>query len=259
MSPDRAALFTATGFFLAGFGYTVRSLSRGKPTATWPAFLLLLAGFSCQCAFLLWRGRDLGRCPITTPFELLTFVSWAMVLLYFLTGTAYRLSLLGAFTAPLAFVLQSTALLKPESAALPARSRPGFWPEMHATLSLIAYGAFALACVAGILYLIQDRLLKRHRGMQVVRHLPPVHHLSQAVHRLILIGTIILSSGILAAYQMPNRPPVGKLAFVWAIWGIYAAILAYDHWRGMSPRKAAWAASLGFLLPIISLWVVVRR
>jgi hypothetical protein len=58
---------------------------------------------------------------------------------------------------------------------------------------------------------------------------------------------------------MPNRPPVGKLAFVWAIWGIYAAILAYDHWRGMSPRKAAWAASLGFLLPIISLWVVVRR
>jgi ABC-type uncharacterized transport system permease subunit len=130
---------------------------------------------------------------------------------------------------------------------------------MHATLSLIAYGAFALACVAGILYLIQDRLLKRHRGMQVVRHLPPVHHLSQAVHRLILTGTIILSSGILAAYQMPNRPPVGKLAFVWAIWGIYAAILAYDHWRGMSPRKAAWAASLGFLLPIISLWVVVRR
>ena len=84
MSPDRAALFTATGFFLAGFGYTVRSLSKGKPTATWPAFLLLLAGFSCQCAFLLWRGRDLGRCPITTPFELLTFVSWAMVLLYFL-------------------------------------------------------------------------------------------------------------------------------------------------------------------------------
>jgi len=259
MPPDKAALFAASGFFLAGFVHAVRSLSSRSQQGHRIGTTLLLAGFLCQCLFLAWRGRALGRCPITTPFELLTFVSWAMVLLHFVTGTAYRLSLLGAFTAPLALVLQLTALLRYLPAHSPGRNRPGFWPEMHATLSLIAYGAFALACVAGVLFLIQDRLLKGHRNMNLVRHLPAIHHLSGAVHRLILTGTLILSTGIAAAYQMPNRPPAGKLAFVWGIWGIYAAILMYDRWRGMSARRSAWAAAIGFLFPVLSLWIVARR
>lgn len=260
MPPDWLALVIASAFYFGGAWFTVWSLSRGGHRGSLPGLLLVLAGFASQCVFLALRGKALGRCPITTPFELLTFVSWAMVLLYFIVGRAYRLSLLGAFTAPLAFVLQTTALLKPGSMA-PARAgvSSGFWPEMHATLSLVAYGAFALACVAGILFLIQDRQLKQHRGIHLVRNLPPIHLLHQAIGRLILTGTAILTTGIIAAYQMPSRPPVGKLACVWSIWVLYAALLIYERWRGMSARRAAWAAALGFLFPVVSLWIVVRR
>jgi len=29
-------------------------------------------------------------------------------------------------------------------------------------MSLVAYGAFALACIAGVMYLVQERQLKTH-------------------------------------------------------------------------------------------------
>jgi ABC-type uncharacterized transport system permease subunit len=35
------------------------------------------------------------------------------------------------------------------------------WLELHASISLIAYGAFALACIAGVMYLVQERQIKQ--------------------------------------------------------------------------------------------------
>jgi ABC-type uncharacterized transport system permease subunit len=258
MSPEKAALIAAALLFLGGVVHSFLSLRRGAYRHSWTAFGLIAAGFLCQCYFLYVRGQALGRCPITNPFELLTFTGWAMVLFYLVVGSAYRLSLLGAFTAPLAFLMQVTALLKtdtPPSAAAAGRT-PGVWTEMHASLSLLAYGAFSLACVAGIMFLVQDRLLKRHAGMGLVRILPPVHHLALALKRLLLTGLVILTAGILCAYQMPVRPAAPKLTAVWIVWGAYVLLLGYEQWRGMSSRRAAWAAVACFLLAVASLWFV---
>jgi ABC-type uncharacterized transport system permease subunit len=95
--------------------------------------------------------------------------------------------------------------------------------------------------------------------MSLVRTLPPVHHLARAVKRLIVAGTLILSAGIVAAYQMETRPPAAKLVLVWAVWTAYAVLLAYEYWRGMSARRAAWAAAGCFLLAIASLPFVLPR
>ena len=256
MTPEKIALVAATALFLGGFAHAFLSLRQGAYRHSWTAFWLIAAGFACQCYFLYVRGQNLGRCPVTNPFELLTFTGWSMVLFYFLVGSAYRLSLLGAFTAPLAFLMQLTALLKPDTPALPGRAAPGLWTEMHVTLSLLAYGAFSLACVAGVMFLVQDRLLKRHKAMSLVRNLPPVHYLSLAVRRLIIAGTVILTAGIAAAYQMPATPAAGKLVVVWIVWGAYILLLGYESWRGMSSRRAAWAAVACFLLTVASLWFV---
>ena len=256
MSPEKIALLAATALFLGGFVHAFLSLRRGAYRHSWTAFWLIALGFACQSYFLYTRGQALGKCPVTNQFELLTFTGWAMVLFYFGVGSAYRLSLLGAFTAPLAFLMQFTALLKHDTPAVRSPNAPGVWTEMHVTLSLLSYGAFSLACVAGVMYLVQDRLLKRHTAMNLVRNLPPVHYLSLAVRRLIISGTVILTAGIAAAYQMPARPAAGKLFVVWIVWGAYVVLLGYESWRGMSARRAAWAAVACFLLTVASLWFV---
>src|SRR6476646_8213260 len=125
-------------------------------------FFAVGLGFIFQTAFLSIRGHALGRCPLTNLFEVFIFLAWSVALIYMLVGPTYRLSLMGAFTAPLVVLLQGFALIAPidvrHSVKMPANSAL----EFHASVSLIAYGTFALACIAGVMYLLQERQLKTH-------------------------------------------------------------------------------------------------
>src|SRR3954452_1648110 len=76
-------------------------------------FFAIGLGFVFQTAFLSIRGHALGRCPLTNLFEVFVFLAWSVALIYLLIGPAYRLSLMGAFTAPLVFLIQTFALLAP--------------------------------------------------------------------------------------------------------------------------------------------------
>jgi HemX protein len=46
-----------------------------------------------------------GGCPLGNTFEIVQFVAWSAMLLYFFVGTAFRVSLLGLFTAGYAATL----------------------------------------------------------------------------------------------------------------------------------------------------------
>ena len=260
MSRELLVLILAALCYLGGFGYAVRSLRHCTYRPGRWTLLIMAIGGLCQTVFLHWRGREIGGCPMTNPFELLTFISWSIVVLYFIIGPAYRLSLLGVFTSPLALLFQIAALLRPESLA-PAvpKSTHSFWGELHAALALVSYGAFALACAAGIMFLLQDRQLKQHRISPVLRQLPPIHYLTRAIRGLLITGTGLLTIGIVSAYRMEKLPPASKLTIVWIVWALYASLILYESWRGMSARRAAATAAFGFLIPVISLWFIGRH
>ena len=156
-------LIASTLCFLAGFAYAMYALgAKVRQPSRWN-FIVMLAGFILQMGFLRLRSAAVGRCPLTNLFEVLIFLSWSVVLLYFVVGASYRLSLLGMFTAPLVFLIQLVAQLLPAAAHAPVyKKSAGFWPELHAAISLVAYGAFALAFVAGVMFLVQERLSLIH-------------------------------------------------------------------------------------------------
>ena len=110
---DRQLLIYATLCYLAAIIRTVVSLRARVFRRSRVVFLSIALGFLLQTAFLFLRGHALGSCPITNLFEVLVFLAWSIALIYMLIGTAYRLSLMGAFTAPLVFLLQITALILP--------------------------------------------------------------------------------------------------------------------------------------------------
>ncbi len=257
MSRELLVLILAALCYLGGFGYAFYALKNASYRPGRWTLLVLSIGLVLQTLFLRWRGQAIGGCPMTTPFELLSFISWSIVALYFIIGPAYRLSLLGVFTAPLALLFQASALLRPDAlaAAVPKTSH-SFWGELHAALALVSYGAFALASAAGIMFLLQDRQLKQHRISPGLRQLPPIHYLTRAIRGLLITGTSLLTIAILSAYRMEKQPHADKLTIVWIVWGLYACLIAYESWRGMSARRAAAAAAVGFLVPIVSLWFV---
>ncbi|HUF61483.1 MAG TPA: cytochrome c biogenesis protein CcsA [Verrucomicrobiales bacterium] len=254
---DLGILWISTGFFLASFGVALWGLRNRRQAPTPLRYGLMATGFAGQCGFLAIRGNELERCPLTNGFEILVFVSWATVLLYFVIGTPFRLSLLGFFTAPLVAGLQLLALLLP----LDRRTDLGptdFWLELHAAVSLLAYGAFALAFLAGIMFLLQDWQLKRGRLETLFYQLPAIHYLGRALQRLLLTGFTLLSVGIGSAFMMQRFPGVPKLALILLVWCGYGLVLLLHRVRGMGSRSSAIAAVLCFALPVMSYWVLTR-
>src|ERR1700704_5461643 len=219
-------------------------------------FFAVGLGFIFQTAFLWTRGHAQGRCPITNLFEVIVFVAWSIALFYMVVGPAYRLSLMGAFTAPLVVLLQLFALLapidKPHRVRLPANS----WLEFHASTSLVAYGAFALACIAGVMYLVQERQLKTHQLHSIFYHLPPLTNLFAAITRLLWWGFALYTLGLASGFFIGEPLPRLQVVCALGVWVFYGAILQGRHLRWFAPKRVAALCVLAFSAAISVLWAI---
>jgi HemX protein len=219
-------------------------------------FIMILLGFLLQTAFLGLRGHALGRCPITNLFEVLVFLAWSIALIYMIIGPAYRLSLMGSFTAPLVLALQSFALLAPVDTPRGMRVVPNSWLEFHASISLIAYGAFALACVAGIMYLVQERQLKTHEFHSIFYRLPPLPNVYSAMIRLLWLGFAFYTAGLASGFFTGEPLPWTKVLLALAVWIIYGAILLGPRLRSIAPRRIAAFCVAAFAVALSLLWSI---
>ena len=120
---DRLFLIASTLCFLLAVVRTGLLVRAGVFRPGRSSFLAIAAGFVLQTAFLWVRGHALGRCPLTNLFEVFVFLAWSVALIYLVIGPTYRLSLMGAFTAPLVLLMQAFALLAPIDRPHPARWR----------------------------------------------------------------------------------------------------------------------------------------
>jgi len=221
----------------------------------------MLVGMLFQTLFLVARGEVHGSCPVYGVVEILVFISWAMVIIYLLVGRTYRLSLMGVFTSPLVFASCLLALLMPfdRQAALAAAELRGAvdrWGEMHKGLSLLAYGAFGMSFIAGLMYLLQERQVRRGNLRTLFYNLPPMHNLSVATFRLALVGTVLLTGGIAFAYGMSGEGSSHMIWPLYAVWLTYVLLCVFAVTRGVPPMALARSAVFAFALPLLSLWVI---
>lgn len=259
MEFTRLLLLLSTVAFVGGLVYAVMAIRSGSwKEDRWHLFPMAV-GFALQCTFLYLRGQAHGRCPLTSHFEVLIFIGWCIVLLYFLVGATYRLSLLGVFTAPLIALLQTLALLMPEGDAPVERVKMTVWEHLHAPLAMIAYAAFALAFITGVMFLLQDFLLKRHRIHALFYQLPPIHQLSMAIVRMVGLGVLVLGVAMASTFKIHAPITQSKLMTAWGVLALYVIIFLLMWRRTLTARQTAWLAVLGFLVPFGSLWLVTGR
>ena len=129
---DRWFLIAATLLAALGGAWGMISVHRGrrsKLTIFW-----MIGVLACQITFLALRGQQRGACPLGDLGEILVFLSWALTLFYLLVGSAYRISLLGVFTAPVVALFQSVALFPGLMEINPAKTQganpdPGAVPQ----------------------------------------------------------------------------------------------------------------------------------
>ena len=251
---DRQFVIASTLCFLAAIAHTIVSWRSGIFTPGRFSFLAIGAGFIFQTLFLSVRGHSLGRCPLTNLFEVFIFLAWSIALIYLLIGSTYRLSLMGAFTAPLVFLIQTFALLAPIDMRHPIKLPPNSWLEFHASISMVAYGVFALACIAGAMYLIQERQLKTHQLHSVFHQLPPLTVLFTAITRLLWLGLTLYTLGLVSGFFTGRPLPRIQTIAAIGVWLLYAATLQGRHLQRLAPKRVAALCIAGFAAALTLLW-----
>jgi ABC-type uncharacterized transport system permease subunit len=121
---------------------------------------------------------------------------------------------------------------------------------------MVAYGAFALACVAGVMYLVQERQLKTHQLHSIFYHLPPLTNLFAALTRLLWLGFALYSAGLISGFFTGGPLPRTKMIGAFAVWLFYGAILQGRHLRWFAPKRVAALCVLAFSAAISVLWAI---
>lgn len=259
---DQSAFAIAAAIYGGSFlmGVITLLLRRAYPRAL--MFALLCGGFLIQTLGLNLRGAEIKACPLGNPFEIAQFLAWSLVLLFFIIGPAFRLRLLGFFTAGLA------ALLAGGSFVVPGWDRPyppgifggNPWIELHASLAIFSYGVFAILALISAMFLIQQHGLKKKQFKGLYQYLPSVQQLDLMARRLLITGVLVLSASLIfgAVFWLNNHElvPIFKLTATCLLWFGYLVVLVLRLQKKLVTRYHAIATIILFLFAMASLWPV---
>jgi ABC-type uncharacterized transport system permease subunit len=248
------ALGTAAGFAAARSGDR-RRLAQARLTG--------LMGALYHLFVLLSLGARTGRFPVTGAPEAFLALSTATTFVALGLDGLRKLSVLLVGTLPLAFV---TTLLSAALLAAPGSedSTPhtSAWTALHIFTAIGAYGAFAIAFVSGVLYIVAQRQLKDH--LSILGLMPPLQSIERINLRAIAVGAILLAGGILVGYaqarQVYNRQfdrldP--KIILSTLTFALYAVVLALARRPGFRGRRTALASVAGFFLVMVTFWASI--
>lgn len=259
---DRMAIASGAMMYSIAFLLGLVTLLLRRPYSRPVMFALLTAGFLLQTFGLNLRGAQIKACPLGNSFEIAQFIAWSLVLLFFIIGPAFRLRLLGFFTAGLAALLSGTALLVPgwDNAYPPGIFGGNPWIELHAALAIFSYGVFAILALVSIMFLIQQHGLKKKQFKGVYSYLPSVQQLDLMAKRLLVTGVLVLTAALIfgAVFWINNLDlvPGLKLAATCLIWLGYVMVAVLRMQKKLVTRRHAIACIILFLMAIASLWPV---
>ncbi len=215
-------------------------------------YLLLLGGFVFHTAQIGYNFVNAGHLPVTNLHETLSLAGWATAGVFLLIQYKFNLRILGIYAAPCIAFLMVIVSQIPNT---PVAAKPifkSFWLVAHVTSVFIGEAAFALACGAGLLYLIQEHAIKAKRHRFFFKRLPSLDLLDSTGYGLIVIGFTMLTLGLVTGFVYA-KSVWGKFwswdpKEVWSgvTWLFYAALLHERLTVGWRGRKSAVMAIVGF-------------
>jgi len=260
MGTEIVLLRGAAGLYLAA---TIAALTSIAVRRDFPSRLFLWlvgAGLALHAVSIAIRAVLVGHLPVANFGEGLSLLAVLLVAIFLWVQRRGPLIALGAVVMPLAFGLTlSASVIKGGAQPLPAILQ-SVWLPVHVLLALLGDAVFAIACSASILYLIQERRLKAHRGRGVLRQLPSLERLDQVSHTCLKWGLVLLTlaivTGIVWAHEAWGRGDWlrdPKLLFTLLVWALYTVLLQGRMTAGWRGRWAAQLTIAGFAVIVVSL------
>ena len=145
------------------------------------------------------------------------------------------------------------------SSNLAVTARPPGWLLLHIPLVIAAYLFLLAGAAAGLLFIFQERRIKRHSSIAVTSRLPSLDAMEHFIYRMILASFPLLTLGMLLGGHWALRTrgrfwgwdPTETFSFVtWIIYAIYLGLRWGRGWRG---RRSTYLALSGFAIILATL------
>ncbi len=200
---------------------------------------------------LLFRSIIAGRGPFSNQYEFALAFAWGIIIAYLYIERSFKLRSLGVFVLPVSLGLMAYASTVPSTIEplVPALQN-NLLLTVHVSVAVIAYGTFAVAFGAAIMYLLQNR--------GSVRWMPPRTTLEAVSYRAVVIGfpmmILVLVLGALWANIAWGRywgwDPKETATLITTL--LYAGYLHAYNLRGWRGTRSAVLLILGFAATVFT-------
>ena len=226
----------------------------GANIASWIAIVGLLGnttGIAMRWAESYKMG--IGHAPLSNMYESLIFFAWTIMLLYLIIERRYQYYIIGAFSAPTAFLAMAYASL---SGNISDRIQPlvpalkSNWLIVHVITCFIGYAAFAIALGTSVVYLIRKGAGDDPKGW--LNHFPKLSVLDELTYQMVIFGFLFLSVGIITGAVWANSAWGTYWSWdpkeTWSLitWFIYAILIHARLMRGWRGKRLAFISIIGF-------------
>jgi cytochrome c-type biogenesis protein CcsB len=242
-------------FLIATVAYAIH-LAKGDREVGRAGMWTSLLGAVLLASGLLVRTVRAGHWLPVGIYELSLTLALVIVSLYLLLEHLARTRGAGAFVMPLVLLVHTYAiLLLPPTTRLAEPLAPALrspWFGLYILGVLIAYGFFAVACGAGLLYLCANVALTR----EVAGIFPPLEVIDGLNYRAVAYGFPWLTAGLAASSWWAWRAwgNYWSLGEIWILvpWLIYAASLHLRKSSRWSARHSALFSTLSFVVVLLT-------
>ena len=214
--------------------------------------------------FLVLRSIHEGRPPMVHGHEILSILALSTAAVYLVLEIAVRDRRAGVFIVLLVFLFQYTSSV---FVGDHTGAQSG-WARAHIIPAIIAYTAFAVGAIHGILHLLAHRNLKRHSVGVLFDRLPPVELLGKMSWCALVVGFIFMTVNVatgplLLKYVNAADPGAAQAAWhveprvalkiiagctAWIIYGLAIAGRSFARWP---MERISGIGVLGFAITMI--------
>lgn len=245
---------------LAYFGaLATRSEFTGKVATalTWSAATLGIVGLLVRWRETYLVHPDVGHIPVSNLYEVFVLFAIITSLIYLYYERRYRTRAMGGFvllviSSAVGFLLwydftRDAAAIKPLVPALQS-----YWMKIHVPANFIGYGAFSLAAMIGVAYLLSARL------NWLARRMPALEVLDDVMYKSIALGfaffTLATILGALWAAEAWGGYWSWDPKETWAliVWLNYAAWLHMRLTKGWRGAPMAWWSVVGLFVTLFA-------
>ena len=212
-------------------------------------------GLALHTVLVAWRWVDTGHVPTIGNFENALVGGWFIAAMTLWAGWKERHPLLAAGALPFALVILGGGALSDTGGRPMVAALQSFWLYIHIFFAWLAYGAYTIACGAGILYLVKSK-------KSAEKDQDALDRLDELMFRSTVFGFItdavmiaagsIWAKNLWGAYWSWDPVEVWSL-LSWLIYGLAIHLRVTMRWRG---RKLAWLLVFAILGVLVSFWGV---